>query len=166
VGAHNRFEVPPALCFGAQAQPGLPAGSTTVWELEVERALAPLPCPAFAEFDASRLTKLASGLEQYAAREGAGRTPVRGDELVLHYVGWLVDGTVVDETYSQGEPARLRLGDQIPGLVEGLQLVQPGGVHFFRIPSDLAYGTGGVPPHIGPRATLVFRVELIGVKAR
>jgi peptidylprolyl isomerase len=165
-GARFRFEVPPALCFGDSAKPGLPASSTTVWELELERVLAPLPQPAFEEFDASRLSKLASGLEHYCVREGEGRAPERGDDVKLHYIGWLTSGVVFDDTYTMGEPVRLRLRDQIPGLVEGLQLVQPGGVHFFRIPSDLAYGAGGVPPYIGPRATLIFRVELLGVEPR
>ena len=165
-GACYRFEVPPALCFDKESKPGLPANSTTVWEIELERVLVPLPLPAFADFDESRLTRLESGLEHYSVREGQGQSPKRGDDIELHYIGWLVDGTVFDDTYSMGEPARVRLKDQIAGLLEGLPLMKPGGIHWFRIPSDLAYGAGGVAPYIGPRATLIFRVELLGVEAR
>jgi len=165
-GAHYRFEVPPEQCFGSSAKPGLPADSTTVWELELEQVLVPLPEPDFATFDPDRLEKLESGLEHYVERAGDGRKPDLGDEVTVHYIGWLVNGTVFDDSYRSGEPAVMRLQKQVPGLLEGLQRMREGGVHVFRMPHDLAYGQRGQPPYIGPYATLIFRVELLSVDPR
>ncbi|MBX3471965.1 MAG: FKBP-type peptidyl-prolyl cis-trans isomerase [Planctomycetes bacterium] len=163
-GSRLRLEVPPALGFGARGMPGLPPNSTTVWELEMIDLTAPLPVPAFAATPPDKLKKTASGLGYEVLKEGTGRQPKMGEQVTVHYAGWLTDGTLFDASFSRGEMATFRLGQVIPGWNEGLQLMKVGGVCRFTIPADQAYGARGSPPVIPPDATLVFLVELHGVE--
>ncbi len=159
-GSRVRFEVPSELAFGDRAMPGLPAGSTTVWEIELLRVIEPLPIPEFVPVDGMTLQATDSGLRYEMLRDGEGASPKMGQEVSVHYAGWLTDGTLFDSSYGRGETASFRLGQVIPGWNEGLQLMKPGALYRFVIPSDLAYGKRGSPPKIGPDQTLIFLVEL------
>lgn len=91
------------------------------------------------------------------------RKPTVADRVTVHYEGRLLDGTVFDSSYARGEPATFPLGR----LVKGWQLAVPqmgvGEVIEIAIPADLAYGPVGRGP-IPANATLVFKVELIGIE--
>ena len=104
-----------------------------------------------------------SGLQIEMLTEGTGDKPSVTDVVVVHYEGRLLDGTVFDSSIARGEPAEFALNQVIPGWTEGLQLIRAGGKARLTIPSDLAYGPGGVRS-IPPNSVLVFEVELIEVK--
>jgi len=106
-----------------------------------------------------------SGLVWSALAPGAaaGKRPAMGDEVTVHYTGWLLDGTIFDSSVDRGEPATFRLGEVIDGWNEGLQLMTVGARHKLTIPFDLAYGEAGRPPTIPQKATLIFEVELLDV---
>lgn len=91
------------------------------------------------------------------------RKPTVADVVTVHYEGRLIDGTVFDSSYPRGEPATFPLGR----LVKGWQLAIPqmgeGETIEIAIPADLAYGPVGRGPIPG-NATLVFKVELIGIE--
>lgn len=161
-GARYRFEVPAALSFKNQSIPGLTPGSITVWELELVDVVKPLPIPAFVLPKDDDLTTTPSGLKYQVVRTGSGTPPKMGEQVSVHYAGWLTDGTPFDSSFSRGEMSSFRLGMVIAGWNEGLQLMSPGSVYRFVIPPDLGYGMRGSPPVIGPDATLVFYVELKG----
>ena len=163
-GAKLRFEVPPDLCFGDKAQGAeLPANSVTIWELELVNTIKPLPVPAFAMPDDSKLKTTPSGLKYEVVEEGEGEAPKFGARVLVHYAGWFTDGKLFDASYSRGEPAEMRLGMVIQGWNEGLQLMKPGATYRFVIPPQLAYGARGAPPKIAPNTTLVFLVKLVKV---
>ena len=163
-GARYRFEVPAALAFGeGSPSPDLPAGSVSVWELELVKVVKPLPVPPFALSAPGAATKTGSGLEIETLGEGSGPTPKMGDLVEVHYAGWLTDGTLFDSSYQRGAPASFRLGQVIPGWNEGLQRMKVGGKARLTIPGPIAYGARGSPPKIGPNATLVFVVELLAI---
>ena len=106
----------------------------------------------------------ASGLQYKIIKAGTGKTPKATDTVVTHYRGTLVDGTEFDSSYKRGEPASFRVNGVIAGWTEALQLMPVGSKWQLVIPSNLAYGPRGSPPDIGPNATLVFEIELIGIK--
>ena len=107
---------------------------------------------------------LPSGLQYKVLREGNGRKPKATDEVVCHYEGFLVDGTVFDSSFQRGEPASFPLNQVITGWTEGLQLMQEGAKYRFFIPWRLGYGEGGAGTLIPPYSALIFDVELIEVK--
>ena len=106
-----------------------------------------------------------SGLQYEVILEGeaGGARPSPADQVTVHYRGTLIDGTEFDSSYSRGQPATFGVSGVIPGFSEGLQLMTVGSHYRFVIPSDMAYGPQGTGPDIGPNATLIFEIELIGV---
>ena len=104
-----------------------------------------------------------SGLQYEVVEEGGGESPAAADTVTVHYRGTLVDGTEFDSSHERGEPATFPLNRVIKGWTEGVQLMQVGATYRFVIPPELGYGPAGAPPNIGPNATLVFEVELLGI---
>lgn len=105
----------------------------------------------------------ASGLQYEVLTAGKGKSPKASDTVKVHYRGQLIDGTEFDSSYARNEPVSFPLDGVIPGWTEGLQLMKEGGKGRLVIPSDLAYGPGGMGNAIGPNETLVFEVELLEV---
>lgn len=112
-------------------------------------------------------TKTASGLEYWDVKHGTGAAAKAGDTVTVHYTGWLTNGKKFDSSLDRGEPFTVEhLGNApvIKGWNEGIQGMKVGGKRQLRIPPDLAYGPGGYPPVIPPNSTLIFDVELLGIK--
>ena len=107
---------------------------------------------------------LPSGLQYQVLEEGNGKKPSATDQVVCHYEGTLIDGTVFDSSYQRNQPATFGLNQVIAGWTEGVQLMQEGAKYRFFIPYKLAYGERGAGAQIPPFAALVFDVELIEVK--
>ena len=111
----------------------------------------------------SEVKTTASGLQYEVLEEGDGPRPEAGDQVVVHYTGKLIDGTVFDSSEERGEPATFGVTQVIPGWVEALQLMKAGSKWRLFIPSQLAYGPQGAGGVIGPNQTLIFDVNLIKV---
>ena len=106
-----------------------------------------------------------SGLQYEVIEEGDGATPKATDRVTVHYTGRLIDGTVFDSSEERGEPATFGVNQVIPGWVEALQMMKEGAKWRLFIPSNLAYGSQGVPG-IGPDQTLIFDVTLLKVEGK
>jgi peptidylprolyl isomerase len=93
---------------------------------------------------------------------GTGEPVVDGSTVTVNYVGVGGDSKAVfDSSFSRGEPATFPLSRVIEGWSEGLIGMQPGGRRVLIIPGDMAYGSAGNPPSIGPDETLVFVVDML-----
>jgi FKBP-type peptidyl-prolyl cis-trans isomerase len=116
-------------------------------------------------FEHEKATKLPSGVEYVVLASGAegGELPTLRDDVRVHYEGRLLDGVVFDSSYERGEPAKFGVSGLIPGWIEVLQLMRKGDKWQVYIPAELAYGSMGSPPNIGPDAPLVFTMEIIEV---
>jgi FKBP-type peptidyl-prolyl cis-trans isomerase FklB len=106
----------------------------------------------------------ASGLQYKVVKAGEGKKPKSSDTVKVHYRGTLLNGTEFDSSYARNEPITFPLDQVIPGWTEGVQLMPVGSKYTLYIPGKLAYGERGSPPTIGPNATLVFEVELLGIE--
>ncbi len=97
---------------------------------------------------------------------GTGAEAVAGMSVTVHYLGMLPDGTVFDGSKKRGEPFTFTLGagQVIKGWDQGVAGMKVGGTRQLIIPPDLAYGSQGAGGAIPPNATLIFQVELLGVK--
>jgi peptidylprolyl isomerase len=108
----------------------------------------------------------ASGLEYDDEVEGAGASPQKGQTAVVHYTGWLTNGTKFDSSRDRGQPFSFKVGQGqvIAGWDEGVATMKVGGRRKLTIPSNLGYGPRGAGGVIPPNATLVFDVELLEVR--
>jgi FKBP-type peptidyl-prolyl cis-trans isomerase len=107
----------------------------------------------------------ASGLQYQVLVPKDGAKPNATDTVKVHYVGTLVDGTKFDSSVDRGEPISFPLNQVIPGWTEGVQLMSVGSKYKFFVPYNLGYGeqgagNGAIPGY----ATLIFEVELLGIK--
>lgn len=107
------------------------------------------------------VTTTASGLQYEVLRPGTGAVPTTNQQVQVHYRGSLIDGTEFDSSYG-GEPAVFVASGLIQGFSEALLMMPVGSQYRIVIPSDIGYGPMGSGP-IGPNATLVFEIELIGI---
>ena len=106
-----------------------------------------------------------TGLTYWVLQAGSGAVPESGQTVQVHYTGWLTDGTQFDSSLTRGKPFSFPLGQHrvIPGWDEGVATMRVGEKRQFKIPPDLAYGDRGAGKAIGPGATLIFDVELLGI---
>lgn len=104
-----------------------------------------------------------SGLQYQVLASGNGPTPTMMDEVLCHYRGSFLNGTVFDSTYENGKPQTLPLSRVIPGWSEALKMMKVGDKWKLFIPPYLAYGEAGYGPQIQPNMTLIFEMELLGI---
>lgn len=97
---------------------------------------------------------------------GQGDEAARGKTVVVHYTGWLTDGTQFDSSLDRNEPFDFLLGagHVIRGWDEGVAGMKVGGRRKLTIPPEMGYGARGAGGVIPPNATLVFEVELLAVR--
>ncbi len=130
-----------------------------------------LAAPALLALPARAQTK--KELQVIDRKIGFGEIAATGRTVIVHYTGWLYDaaapdnkGQKFDSSHDRGQPLSFALGTGrvIPGWDQGVAGMKVGGQRTLIIPPELAYGARGAGGVIPPNATLVFDVELIGVR--
>lgn len=153
------------LCALALAAPAALAQTKPAAEAGATKAAAPE-----AAKKESKMVKTESGLGYEDVVVGTGASPAAGQTCVMHYTGWLwVDGAKgkkFDSSVDRGEPFEFPIGRGrvIKGWDEGVASMKVGGKRTLLIPPQLGYGDRGAGGVIPPGATLLFDVELLGLK--
>ena len=124
------------------------------------------PTPTFAPASGPTTITTASGLQYEDLVIGTGETARAGATATVHYTGWLVDGTKFDSSVDRGQPFEfvIGVGQVIKGWDEGVGSMNVGGKRKLTIPPALAYGDSGAGNRIPPGATIIFEVELLGIR--
>jgi FKBP-type peptidyl-prolyl cis-trans isomerase len=107
-----------------------------------------------------------TGIRYIVETKGSGPLLMPGDIIMVHYTGTLLGGKVFDQNHDNKKPFTFRLdrGEVIVGWDQIFQSMRQGDKWLLIIPPELAYGRRGEPPTIPGYATLVFEVEIVGVK--
>lgn len=148
VGGRRKLLIPPDLGYGARGAGGvIPAHADLVFEVEL-------------------LGIRSNELQIEEIAEGDGPQPDEGATVMVHYTGWLTDGTKFDSSLDRGEPLEFQvgIGQVIAGWDIGVSTMKVGGKRRLVIPPELGYGRRGYPGVIPPNAVLVFEVQLVGIR--
>jgi len=150
-----------ALAAGCAGSYGSQAGSAGEGSATPAAPAAPAD-----QTPGGKVHKLASGLVYEDLVVGNGKMADPGLRVNVHYTGWLTDGTKFDSSLDRNQPFSFTLGasEVIRGWDEGVKGMRVGGKRKLTIPPDLGYGAQGAGGVIPPDATLVFEVELLGVR--
>lgn len=181
----NAVDVDPAVF--AKGMQDLFAGKTLLTDNEAKAVIAALQKTMFVKrtnelqsagaknqkegeaFLAANKTKpgvvaLPSGVQYKVVTNGTGPKPTPEQTVVFNYRGVLIDGKEFDSSFKRGQPATFPVKGVIKGWTEVLQLMPVGSKWHVFIPPALAYGERGAGVDVGPNATLIFEIELIGIK--
>lgn len=112
--------------------------------------------------------ELESGIRYIVREQGSGKKPEPGDQVLIHFKGYLLDGTQFDSSYDRNEPHEFTLGARsvIPGWEQSVAEMPLGSKITFYIPSGLAYGERGLGEMVGPNTVVVFDFELLDIKKK
>jgi peptidylprolyl isomerase len=135
-------------------------------------AVAPAPAPLATTYapelnvNLDGMEETESGLRYVVLKEGTGAVVQPGQTAVVHYTGWLPDGTKFDSSRDRGEPFGFPVGagQVIQGWDEGVAGMAIGEERKLVIPPALGYGPAGAGDVIPPNSTLVFDVELLEIE--
>lgn len=158
-----------AAAAGMLAALGL-TGCSSSGETALAQASPPPAQPAPQTPQAGQTVTLPSGLQITDSRIGSGKTAGPGYIAVVHYTGWLYEngakGKQFDTSVGRGQPFEFTPGEGrvIKGWEQGVSGMKVGGKRTLIVPPDLGYGARGAGRSIPPNATLIFDIELIGVK--
>lgn len=162
-GGKRTLTIPSDLAFGEEGVGEIiPPGEEITMEVELLSVQEP---PEQWDTPMDELDTTESGLQYYIHEEGDGETPEEGDQVTVHYSGFLEDGSLFDSSHLQEQPFQFEvgMGNVIQGWDEGVLQMSPGERRTLVIPPELGYGDSGAGNVIPPGATLYFDIEMIGI---
>jgi FKBP-type peptidyl-prolyl cis-trans isomerase FkpA len=160
----------PALLAVAMALPAAVVAQQEVKPMDANQPPAPPETaaahPGTAAAEPAKEIVTASGLKYQDLQVGQGEEARPGKVVEVHYTGWLENGTKFDSSLDHNQPFSFKLGAGrvIKGWDEGVAGMKVGGKRKLTIPAELGYGRTGAGGIIPPNATLIFEVQLLGVR--
>jgi peptidylprolyl isomerase len=164
VGEKAKFVIPAELAYGDRQVGPIPANSKLIFDVEL---ISITEKPKAYDVKGKDTVTTPSGLKYIKVQENAaGTLATNGKTVVVHYTGFLLDGSIFDSSVQNGNKFEFPLGAGrvIKGWDEGLALMKTGEKCRFIIPFNLAYGERGYPPIIPAKSDLIFDVELFELK--
>lgn len=112
--------------------------------------------------------ELESGIRYVVREQGSGKKPEKGDQVLIHFIGYLLDGTQFDSSYEKNEPHEFTLGSRsvISGWEQSVAEMPLGSKITFYLPSALAYGERGLGEIVEPNTVVVFDLEMLEIKKK
>jgi len=167
-GGKRILVLPPNLAFEAypdERPASVPVGASVRFEVEMIEVLpSPTPPEPWIDID-KEIVVTNSGLQYVEFRVGEGESPKKDETILVHYSGFLDDGTLFDTTYFKGVPLGFKFDEHLlEGWIEGISTMKPGGQRKLIIPPHLGYGNQGFRRTIPPNATLIYDITLIRVE--
>ncbi|MBV7328068.1 FKBP-type peptidyl-prolyl cis-trans isomerase [Chloroflexi bacterium TSY] len=167
VGGKAKLVIPPELGYGERGAGNvIPPNATLIFEVELIDILEGSPANP-TEVNEADYKETESGLKYYDFEVGEGPTPEAGATVIVHYTGWLEDGTKFDSSIDRGSPFPFTVGagQVIRGWDEGVGSMTVGTKRQLVIPPELGYGERGAGNGVIPsNATLIFEVELLEIQ--
>jgi peptidylprolyl isomerase len=163
VGGKRLLIIPPEIGLGETGAGDIPSNAVLIMEITLLEISEPV---MMTEVDEADYTITESGLKYYDILEGDGPMPETGQTVVVHYTGWLEDGSKFDSSLDRNQPFTFQIeaGMVIRGWDEGVATMKVGGKRQLVIPPELGYGETGSGGTIPPGATLIFDVELLEIQ--
>lgn len=164
-GGNGTLIIPSNLAFGASGSGSIRGGTVLIFDIKLieiidYEAQNEIDILKYIDDNSLEATKTDSGLYYVINEEGTGARPTANSNVTVDYKGYFLDGTVFDESNSDG--LSIGLSQVIAGWTEGIQLFKEGGDGVLLIPSNLGYGIRGSGAVSGG-AVLIFDVKLIRV---
>jgi len=188
VGGKRKLVVSADRGYGNRIKSRIPPGSTLIFEVELlsftggvtPESVRPRRSPPPTDLtklsdgtapnadDPNLISIGSSGLKYRDLKEGNGPAAIAGSHVVMDYIGWrLTDGFRFDTSWKSGlgsRPLDMPLARLVPGWQQGVPGMKVGGIRKLVVPPELAYGSTGNGEDIPPNATLVFEIELLGIR--
>jgi peptidylprolyl isomerase len=168
-GGVRRLRIASSAFFGGGGTPiPIPDGARVIVEIKAVDVQPAAEPPAFPDLSGVDLTTTASGLKWADLVVGDGAEITEGGAALVDYSGWLEDGTLFDTNRGASNPLGIEnvgIAPVIEGWNQGLLGMKKGGRRLLVIPPGLGYGDEGSPPKIPPKATLVFIIDVVYVRA-
>jgi len=168
-GEKRQLIIPPKIGYGDEGTPNgpIPPKATLTFEVELVK-LGDLfkPSDKPTKVEQSAIKTNPSGLKYAILKPGDGAEAKKGQNVKVHYTGWLENGKKFDSSVDRGQPFQFPLGGRrvIKGWDEGVEGMKIGEKRQLIIPADLGYGDRGAGNAIPPGATLIFEVQLLGAE--
>ena len=163
-GGHISLIVPPHLGYGNIETYNIPQNSTLHFEIDLIQADS---FPAIAPFPIKGIKpkKLANGIKRYTIDSGHGSPARAGDNVYVHFTGWLPDGTIYTSTRNVGDARRFTAGggETFAGMDTVLLTMAEGALCRFVIPYKLAFGEKGYGNRIPPKTDLTLDIEMVRI---
>ena len=156
--------VPPHLAYADMETDDIPKNSTLHFDIRLIQVDVFAPIEPFA-VKGLKAKKMACGMKYYVVDSGNGKPAKAGDNVYVHFTGWLPDGTIYTSTRNNGDARRFTAGagETFEGMDSALMLMPEGARFKFVIPSKMAFGKEGYGNRVPPNTEVTLDIEMVRI---